>query len=240
MHPVFVKLFGDSIIGRVVQDGPEGRYRRLDPVVKLEDNDIDLNLVNVGRFGYTIEKAEKLIEKQLKNDEQTQVMLLEYGGNDCNYDWQKLSDDIDGEHMPGTPLNVFRKTYIRIIEKLRAHNIMPIIMNLPPIDAEKFFATWIAPLPAADKILSWLGDKQKIYRWHELYSNEAERIAQETGTLFIDVRSAFLMRRDFPDLIGPDGMHPTEKGYEVLSQALRSFVRNIDSATKAKLLPQLG
>lgn len=65
------------------------------------------------------------------------------------------------------------------------------MMNLPPIDAVKFFDTWIAPDENSAAILDWLGDVQKIYRWHELYSLETEEIARRTNTPLIDVRKPF-------------------------------------------------
>ncbi|MGI6545902.1 MAG: SGNH/GDSL hydrolase family protein [Fastidiosipilaceae bacterium] len=236
---LLVKLFGDSIIGRVVQDEPGGRYRRLDPLEKIQQDEIRLDLVNFGKFGYTIGKAKRLIERQLLRDPEFQVILLEYGGNDCNYEWAEVGRRPEQDHQPGTPLKEFHETYVEIISLLKKQGVRPIMMNLPPIDAVKFFDTWIAPDENSAAILDWLGDVQKIYRWHELYSLETEEIARRTNTPLIDVRKPFLGRRDFPTLIGPDGMHPTEKGHTLIVEAVREFISQLDM-TRPWLKPLLG
>jgi acyl-CoA thioesterase-1 len=224
MKQVFVLLFGDSIVGRIVQDTPGGRYRHLAPLKQIQENEIQLNLDNWGRFGCTIGKAERLIERQLANETPCQAMLLEYGGNDCNYKWREVGEDPTAEHQPGTPLHIFRETYLRIVRRLMERGILPVIMNLPPIDAEKFFDTWIAGLSNASGILEWLGDKQMIYRWHERYSLESEAVARETGAVLIDVRKPFLERHSFKDLIGPDGIHPTEQGHDLIIRTIKDFL----------------
>lgn len=228
MKRLLVKLFGDSIIGRVVQDAPGGRYRRLDPVEEIHQDGTRLDLANHGKFGCTIRKAKTLIEKQLELNGDFEIALLEYGGNDCNFNWPEVGENPSLDHQPGTPLAEFHRTYVEIIDLLKARGRRVIMMNLPPIDAEKFFDTWIAPLKGANAVLDWLGDKQAIYRWHELYSLKTEEIARETNTPLIDIRRAFLEdHRGFKSLIGPDGIHPTEKGHLLIVEAAQTFVSQL-------------
>lgn len=236
MNNILVKLFGDSILARIVLDVSSGRYRKLEPLNSLENEKMALDLDNCSHFGYTIGKAEKLIERQLKKGLSCQAMLLEYGGNDCNYDWKEIGLDPEADHQPNTPLDEFRQTYRRIIATLKRNGILPIAMNLPPIDADTFFDTWIKPDPNAELIHQWLGDKQHIYRWHELYSRTVEEIAREDDILLIDVRSAFLARKDFPELICSDGMHPTEKGHSLIIQSVRSFLEQLSPSTISRML----
>jgi len=74
-------------------------------------------------------------------------------------------------------------------------------------------------------ILSWLGDINLLYRWHENYSRTVERIAAETGCALIDVRSAFLTRHDYKSLLCFDGIHPTEAGYGIIDSVFKSYFR---------------
>lgn len=225
MRRLTVKLFGDSIIGRVIQDPLTGRYRRMDPLEDFQDQDLQLSFINRGQFGSTISKGRKMIERQLEGDPDCQVMLAGFGGNDCNFNWPEIGKNPRLDHEPCTPLDVFHRNYLHVIRRIKDAGIRLILTNLPPIDAEKFFDTWIAPDPASDQILGWLGDRQAIYRWHEMYSLKVDAIARETDTPLLDLRSPFLEDRTFQSLIGPDGMHPTEKGHGLILEAARAFIR---------------
>ncbi len=224
MRRLIVKLFGDSIIGRVVQDPSTGRYRRMEPLADIKSEGLELSFVNCGKFGSTISKGRKLIERQLEGDPDCQVILVGFGGNDCNFKWAEIGENPSLDHEPSTPLDQFHRNYLYVISRIKEAGIRLILTNLPPIDAEKFYDTWIAPDQARDQILAWLGDKQAIYRWHEMYSLKVEAIARETDTPLLDLRSPFLENRTFKSLIGPDGIHPTEEGHGLILEAAREFI----------------
>lgn len=237
MRHLQVKLFGDSIIGRVVQDPETGRYRRLEALEEVETPDLHLDLTNCGKFGATIRKGEQLIEKCLERGPDCQVILLNYGGNDCNFDWAKIGEDPELDHQAATPLDAFYQAYLDLISRIKEKGIGLVLANLVPIDAEKFFDTWIRPLPGSDRILGWLGDKEAIYRWHEMYSLKLEAIARETETPLLDLRSLFLKNRHYQDLIGPDGMHPTKKGHELILESVFQALEALKGQKGLKLLP---
>ncbi len=227
MRQLKVKLFGDSIIGRVIQDPDTGRYRRLDPLEDLETPDLHLALDNGGRFGATISKGRQLIDKYLQRETDCQVILLNYGGNDCNFDWPAIGRNPDQEHQAATPLETFYRAYLAIIDKIKNRGMKLVLANLPPIDAEKFFDTWIKPDQESQRILAWLGDKEAIYRWHEMYSLKVEAMARETASPLLDLRSLFLQNRQFKSLIGPDGMHPTKKGHDLILEAVYHYIEGL-------------
>ena len=62
-----------------------------------------------------------------------------------------------------------------------------------------------------------------IYRFQELYSQAAEKVARDTGTLLIDVRSVFLDKHNFRELICEDGIHPSEEGHRLIRNTFREF-----------------
>lgn len=65
-----------------------------------------------------------------------------------------------------------------------------------------------------------------IYRFQELYSDTVVRIAHETNTMLVDVRSSFLNKRNFSELLCEDGIHPTEQGYNLIKQTFFEFASN--------------
>lgn len=103
-------------------------------------------------------------------------------------------------------------------------------MTLPPIDAERYLAFLGRNGNDPKQILRWLGDVQRIYRFHESYSNAIVRIAEETGCPLVDVRSYFLDQPRFRDLICIDGVHPSEAGYKLIFQAFTDFISNNPAA----------
>lgn len=57
---------------------------------------LDIALDNRSRFGYTAERGLGLIKKAIAAGERPDYALVEYGGNDCNFDW--------AGHRPGSGL----------------------------------------------------------------------------------------------------------------------------------------
>jgi len=221
-----VEVFGDSILKGVQLDDDKKHYR--------VDNNIDVDMLekkfllsirNFSKFGCTISKAFSLIEKRFSNDKpKCDAIVLNLGGNDCDFNWKAVAEDPDAEHEPNTPLDVFTETYRKIIEFLKDNGIRPIITTLPPLDAQKFFNWFCGGLDKSANVLKWLGSVEAIYRWQENYSRTIEKIAEETGTLLVDLRGAFLKHRRLEHLLCADGTHPNTEGQHVITQGFLEFI----------------
>ena len=213
----FAEIYGDSIMKGVFFDSKEGKYRMI-PAQWLETfgGKFQLHIKNRSKFGCTIDKGEKMIENALEKPKKSTYALLEYGGNDCDFDWAQVAREPEKQHEPKTPLKEFTARYRTLISELQKAGVRPVIMSLPPIDAEKYF-NWITR-DGIDKgrVLTFLGDVQMIYRFQELYSTAGMKLAYETNSAFIDVRSAFLDKHNYKDLLCEDGIHPNESGHELI------------------------
>lgn len=64
----------------------------------------------------------------------------------------------------------------------------------------------------------WLGDVNHLYRWQEYYNTMLCQLAQSLGCPIVDLRGAFLQRADFQTLISDDGIHPSQKGHDLIHQ----------------------
>jgi len=220
-----VEIFGDSLL-KGVQLNPESlRYHinnHLD-VERIEQTHL-LDIKNFAKFGCTVTKGLALIEKRLMGKEPfCDAIVMDFGGNDCDHNWQVVAERPDEEHLPHTPLDVFAETYYKIIARLKEHGIRPILTTLPPLDAPKFFHWFCNGLDKAN-VLKWLGDVHVIYRWQENYSRTVEKIAAETNTLLVDLRGAFLKHRSLDLLLCQDGTHPNTEGQKVITQAFLEFI----------------
>ncbi|MCL2369014.1 MAG: SGNH/GDSL hydrolase family protein, partial [Oscillospiraceae bacterium] len=184
-----VEIFGDSLL-KGVQINPQSlRYHinnNID-VERIEQTHL-LDIKNFAKFGCTVTKGSALIEKRLTGSEPfCDAIVMDFGGNDCDHNWQAVAERPEDEHLPHTPLDVFAETYHKIIVRLKENGIRPILTTLPPLDAQRFFHWFCKGLDKAS-VLKWLGDVHTIYRWQESYSRAVEKIAAETNTLLVDLR----------------------------------------------------
>ena len=111
-----------------------------------------------------------------------------------------------------------------MIHLLKKNGILPIIMSLPPIDAQRYFDWFCRPGLDKHAILEWLGgDIQTIYRHQEMYSNALCRTALENHVPLVDVRTPFLAAKNCRDLLCIDGIHPNHEGHRLIGQVFGEF-----------------
>lgn len=220
-----ILVFGDSVMKGVVLDKPENRYKLLPDTTKTQlENEFRIRLMNLSHFGSTISRGADLVKKIIKRHPGCKTVVLEFGGNDCDFDWGAVAADPFADHSPHTVLDQFVSKYQDLIAFLKKKNIVPVLMNLPPVDAKRYLDFICRDGLSRDRILSFLGDVNMIYRFQELYSHTVEKIAAATGAFLIDVRQVYLKRHDFLDLICIDGIHPNQAGHELLYHAIRDFI----------------
>ena len=214
-----VTVYGDSILKGVLLEN--GKY-----VVDHTWEDkltkrFGIRLTNRSRFGVTLPKAMARIERDSAAPcEGEEYALLEFGGNDCDFDWAAISDAPESEHECKTPPALFLDCYRRAIRLLRAAGRTPVLATLPPINSELYLSFLCRGGLSRQNIVRWLGDVERIYRWQESYSTMAERLAREEATPLVDLRRPFLQDARPPaQLLCADGIHPSRLGQGLLYQA---------------------
>jgi acyl-CoA thioesterase-1 len=214
-------IFGDSIMKGVIFDSIRGRYIYLKNSFLniLGRRNSSVRVDNFAKFGCTITAGKKIIEKHSDKLPGYRFTALEFGGNDCDFDWKSVPECPDGIHLPKTPLDEFESLYSKIIDDVSNSGSKPVLFSLPPLSAERYFA-WISKGLNAGNILRWLGDVGHIYRWHEMYNNTVVKIAEAKNVLLIDIREAFLKARDYLSLLCEDGIHPNEAGHALISDVV--------------------
>ncbi len=188
-----------------------------------------INISNKSLFGCTISKAKNMIFSWLDKElNLPQVVVLEFGGNDCDYDWREVSKAPEQDHLPFTPTNYFVDDYESVIFALKNKQIIPVLMSLPPISAKRYFS-WITRDKdvSPEKLLVFLKDVQKIYRHQEFYSNMIAPIAEKCKCYYFDLRTKMLCLPDYEDYLCIDGIHPNEKGYSFISTEWIKYAHQI-------------
>ncbi|MDR1948047.1 MAG: SGNH/GDSL hydrolase family protein [Spirochaetaceae bacterium] len=213
-----VGIFGDSIL-KGVQVDPENKRYSVQNHIDFEQisNKHQVVLNNYSLFGCTIKKGCSMLQKRIENGKLYDIVVIEYGGNDCDFNWKEIAGNPEAEHTPNTPLDIFVKTYCQIINMLKKKCIIPILTNLPPLEPQRFF-DWFCKGLNKDNVLKWLGGINTIYRVQETYSRMVEKIAAETKTHLVDLRSAFLEHRRIDALLCEDGTHPNTDGQKIITE----------------------
>lgn len=213
-----IAIFGDSIMKGTLMD-TQGRYRpcfreAAQPIL----DKFPITILNHARFGSTIQRGLGLLRQAIGAGERPRYALIEYGGNDCNFDWPAVAAAPKERHSPAVPLGRFLELLAELVSAHEAEGVTPVLMSLPPISGERYFRHICRGGVDGDALLSWLGEPEAICRYQEMYSNAIMEFALTRRLPFINVRAAFLGREagDFGRLIAPDGLHLSMEGYEVL------------------------
>ena len=219
-----VTVYGDSILKGVLLEN--GKYTVNRELERRLGADCGLEIRNRSRFGCTISKAMDLIRRDSARPVvDMEYALLEFGGNDCDYDWSQISADPGRDYDCKTPPESFQRSFREAIRLLRGSGRTPVVLTLPPIHSERYLRFICRDGLSRENILSWLGDVEAIYRWQARYSAMVEEIAAEEGTELIDLRSAFLQDgRRSEELLCADGIHPSRSGQDIIYRVLRAEV----------------
>lgn len=226
-----ISIFGDSISKGVVFDPSRQRYSILPQnFVTLAGKALSLHTKNLSRFGCTIDKGLSLVESHPEDVAASDITFLEYGGNDCDFHWDQIAQNPDGNFQPNTPLPEFTRLYGDTVDKVRAEGGNPVILNLPPIAHHKFL-DWFSRGLDRNAILKWLGGSDEyIYRWHERYNDAVVALARSHNVPVVDIRSPFLALRNYADYFCEDGMHPNKAGHQLITQTLLRAAQPLVSA----------
>jgi len=219
--------FGDSIIkGVVLRDGkynllPQGFFEQCAEELGVEAS-------NFGRFGCTITQGTTYFERQKSIISESDHIFFEYGGNDCDYPWKKVAEDISYPKICVTPMDVFHKLYQQMIVSSRNLGALPVLLSLPPLISGRFYnhVTRDFTSEEKDNVLTWLGgDTYFITQWHEHYNLAVFSLAQEMDVPVIDITTPFLVRNNVSDYICPDGIHPNERGHSLIKEAVMAWLK---------------
>ena len=229
-----ILVLGDSLSKGIVLDEETNRYTILpDSFFSLLSQSVNARMINASRFGSTVAQGQRWLE--IKMDKYNpDIVVIEFGGNDCDFRWDDIADDPMQDHAPNTPLEVFEEKLAGMIDYIRQRGKKPVLTNLPPVHADSYFK-WFTNCDRekGTKILKWLKDIWRIYWWQERYSNCIEYIARTKNIACIDVRRAFLKGREFAQYICPDGIHPNREGHRLIFETVMGYIRE----NAAYLLP---
>ena len=220
-------VFGDSILKAVLYEN--GKYRMNMEPEREFSAESGIQIHNYARFGCTIRKAIRWIRRDCEESGKPEdSVVLEFGGNDCDYDWARISQNPALRIQCKTPPEEFAALYREALALIRQSGRRPVAMTLPPIHSLRYLNFVCKNGLLKENLLRWLGDAGAIGRRQRLYSELALQVAREEQAEVIDLRAAFPQDETaLAELLCEDGIHPNQKGQaRILNEIRTACCRN--------------
>ena len=220
-----ISVFGDSVLKGVIYENNTYKVSK-NRFSNICEDILGISIENKAKFGSTINIGKNIIAKNigLIKETNSKYVVMEFGGNDCDYNWVEISKNPDKQHVPKSTIKEFIEVYSNLIEELKELGKQPVLLSLPPIDSIKYF-NYISRKLNADNILKWMeGNKQFLTNWHERYNIEVFKLAINNDIPIIDITSKFLEIKNYSRLLCDDGIHPNEEGHTIIAEAIKEHI----------------
>ncbi len=224
MKKTRIAALGDSLTKGVVLTDSR-KYSVLEnSYMNILSEELGLFVENFGKFGCTVGFGNSVIDRHREDIAASDFTFIEYGGNDCDFDWMKIAESPEGQHSPKTLLESFIEQIFLLIERVRQLGSRPVLVSLPPILSDRYFNFFSNMMSESQKgnVLEWLGgDVNIISRWHEAYNRALFDVARRSQVDIIDITSPFdTFRGDLGSLYCLDGIHPNAAGHQLIAQTI--------------------
>lgn len=214
-----LSIFGDSILKGVTYNAERNKYILCSDREFAAECPFSVN--NYSKMGATVKVGAEKFYKKLPVLAKGDAVLFEFGGNDCDFNWDEVSLNPERDFLPVTPENEFRTVYRELLSAAKSAGLRVLVSTLCPIDHKRYMS-FISKGRSREAILRWLGDDGILYRWQEHYNNIVLSLASELSLETVDIRTPFLIDHGYSSLFSDDGIHPSEKGHKLIRKTIVS------------------
>jgi len=144
------------------------------------------------------------------------------------YDWKAIAQNPSGQHKPQYDLVAYRALYINKIAQARACGQEPVLVSLPVIDENRYFASITQGFTMQERknLLYWLGGKtERLRNLHATYNLALFRLAATQCVHLVDITSPMLECAHSEQLLEQDGVTLSEAGQRLVDNELASLSR---------------
>lgn len=148
------------------------------------------------------------------------IILPESG---LQFDWKAIALNPSGHHEPKIDLVAYRALYINKIAQARACGQEPVLVSLPIMDENRYFAHITSGMSMQERknILYWLGGKtERLRNIHDLYNLALFRLAAQQCVHIVDITSPMLSDTHFDELLEQDGVTLSPVGEAIVDAEL--------------------
>lgn len=143
------------------------------------------------------------------------------------YDWKAIATNPGEHHEPKMDLVAYKALYINKIAQARACGQEPVLVSLPIMDENRFFAYITRGMSMQERknLLFWLGGKtERLRNIHALYNLSLFRLASTQCVHIIDITSPMLACDHFDQLLEQDGVTLSNEGQALVDNELASLI----------------
>lgn len=140
-----------------------------------------------------------------------------------NFDWNAISINPSAHHEPQIDLVAYKALYINKIAQARACGQEPVLVSLPIMDEDRYFAyiTRGMSMQQRKNVLYWLGgNTERLRNIHALYNLALFRLAATQCVHIIDITSPMLATAHYCELLAQDGVTLSAEGDALVNDEL--------------------
>ena len=148
------------------------------------------------------------------------------------FDWKAIAANPSGKHEPQMDLVAYKALYINKIAQARAHGMEPVLVSLPIIDENRYFAFITRGMSMQERknILYWLGGKtERLRNIHAMYNLLLFRLAAQQCIHLVDITSPMLANPSYGELLEQDGVTLSPAGESLISSELMHCQQSVAS-----------
>ena len=224
-------VFGDSILKGVITipDSKNLFDVTQNDSLSLAQKELGFELDNRSIYGNITSKGLGKLQKFFEKGGEADFCIIEFGSNDCDYDWNIIKPGAElppaNEIKQKVPLAEYLENLKQMVALCRTNKVTPVMMGLIPYVYENWYKTIIKGQDEK-AILAFLGGTSETLGKNQFVYKEAQKaFAEKNNVKFFDPWPLF---EGHPELMCYDGIHPNEKGYEVLAAGWINFFKNIN------------
>ncbi len=143
------------------------------------------------------------------------------------YNWQEIAANPSGQHEPVMDLVAYKAQYTNRIAQARAHGQEPVLVSLPIMDENRYFAFITRGMSMQERknLLYWLGGKtERLRNIHALYNLSLFRLAAQQCVHIIDITSPMLASAHYEQLLEQDGVTLSPEGKQLVDNELSTLI----------------
>lgn len=143
--------------------------------------------------------------------------------NGLQFDWQSIAANPSGRHESNLDLVAYKALYINKIAQARAQGYEPVLVSLPIMDENRYFAYITRGMSMQERknLLYWLGGKtERLRNIHALYNLLLFRLAAQQCVHIIDITSPMLASLNYDELLESDGVTLSAAGEALVGSEL--------------------
>ena len=143
------------------------------------------------------------------------------------YNWQEIAANPSGQHAPVMDLVAYQPQYTNSIAQARAHGQEPVLISLPIMDENRYFAFITRGMSMQERknLLYWLGGKtERLRNIHALYNLSLFRLAAQQCVHILDITSPMLASAHYEQLLEQDGVTLSPEGKQLVENELSTLI----------------